>query len=70
MSMFLLPKIILKKMDSIRKRFFWQGNGTKRRYHLVKWLNITKPKQKGGLGVKELRKMNISLSGKWWWKLE
>jgi mannosylglycoprotein endo-beta-mannosidase len=48
MSMFILPKTILKKMDSIRKRFFWQGNGIKRRYHLVKWINITKPKQKGG----------------------
>jgi hypothetical protein len=31
---------------------------------------ITKPKEKGGLGVKDLRKMNISLLCKWWWKVE
>jgi hypothetical protein len=36
----------------------------------VKWAVITKPKKKGGLGVKDLRKMNISLLCKWWWKFE
>lgn len=26
-------------------------------------------KKKGGLGVKDLRKQNVSLLCKWWWKL-
>lgn len=69
MFMYLLPKTILKKTDVIRKRFFWQGESTKRKYHLVKWTKITKPKKKGGLGVKDLRKMNCSCSvnggGRW-----
>jgi hypothetical protein len=68
--MYLLPKTVVKKIDIIRKRFFWQGGANKRKYHLVKWAVITKPKKKGGLGVKDLRKMNISLLCKWWWKLE
>jgi hypothetical protein len=58
-----------KKIDT-RKRFFWQGGTTKRKYHLVKWAVISKPKKKGGLGVKDPRKMNISLLCKWWWKVE
>jgi hypothetical protein len=66
----MLPKTILKKMDRTRKGFFWQGGGEKRKYYLVKWDKITRPKQKGGLGIKDLRKMNISLLCKWWWKLE
>jgi hypothetical protein len=70
MSMYLLPKTVVKKIDIVRKRFFWQGGANKRKYHLVKWAVITKPKKKGGLGVKDLRKMNISLLCKWWWKLE
>jgi hypothetical protein len=57
-------------MDVTRKKFFWQGNSIKKKYHLVKWSVITKPKKKGGLGVKDLRKMNISLLCKWWWKFE
>jgi len=70
MSMYLLPKTILKKIDVIRKRFFWQGGNVKRKYHLVKWLRICQLKKKGSLGVKDLWKMNISLMCKWWWKLE
>jgi hypothetical protein len=27
-------------------------------------------KKKGGLRIKNLRKMSISLLSKWWWKLE
>jgi len=36
----------------------------------VKWTKISKPKDKGGLGIKNLRRMNISLLCKWWWKVE
>jgi len=70
MSMYLLPKTILKKIDIIRKRFFWQGGGFKKKYHLVKWKRVCQLKKKGGLGVKNLQKMNASLLCKWWWKLE
>lgn len=36
----------------------------------MKWIKICKSKKNGGLGIKNLRKMNISLLTKWWWKLE
>jgi hypothetical protein len=29
-----------------------------------------KTQEKRGLGVKDLRKMNISLLCKWWWRIE
>jgi hypothetical protein len=35
----------------------------------VKWEDICKPKKEGGLGVKNLRVMNLSLLAKWRWKL-
>jgi hypothetical protein len=34
---------------------------------LIKWSMICKNKKKGGLGVKNLRLMNLSLLCKWWW---
>lgn len=70
MSIYLLPKTILKRLDKIRRTFFWQGGGTKRKYHLIKWTKICKHKKKGGLGIKDIRKMNVSLLCKWWWKLD
>ena len=70
MSIYLLPKTTVRALDKIRRTFFWQGGGTKRKYDLVKWIRICKHKKKGGLGIKDIRKMNISLLCKWWWKLE
>jgi hypothetical protein len=68
--MYMLPKTIIKRMNLARKKFFWRGNSIKKKYYLVKWIMITRPKNKGGLGVKDLIKMNISILCKWWWKIE
>jgi hypothetical protein len=46
MSMHLLPKTILKRMDRTKKGFSWQGGGEKRKYYLFKWSKTTRPKQK------------------------
>ena len=46
MSMYLLLKTIIKRLDRTRKRFFWQGGGTKKKYFLVKWSRISKPKKR------------------------
>lgn len=70
MTMFLLPKTVIVKLDKHRKRFFWQENEGRKRYHLVRWSRICRSKSKGGLGVKDLHKQNVSLLTKWWWKLE
>ena len=70
MSMYLLPKTTTDKLDQQRRTFFWQGGGHKRKYHLVKWDIINKNKKFGGLGIKNIKLMNISLLCKWWWKLE
>jgi hypothetical protein len=37
---------------------------------MVKWCKICRSKKKGGLGIKNLRRQNISLLVKWWWKLD
>jgi hypothetical protein len=45
----------------------------KKECHLVKWSKICKAKRKGGgggLGVKNMRKMNVRLLCKWWWVLK
>jgi hypothetical protein len=61
MSIYLLPKTIIKSLDKIRRTFCWQGGGTKKKYHLIRWTKIYQHKKRGGLGIKNIRKMNISL---------
>jgi hypothetical protein len=70
MSIYLLPKTVIKEMDKVRRTFFSQGGHTRRKYHLIKWIKVCKSKKKGGLGIKDVRKMNLSLLCKWWWRLE
>jgi hypothetical protein len=47
MSMFLLPKTSIERMEKIR-RFFWQRGKMKKNYHLVKRGKIVNPKGKEG----------------------
>jgi hypothetical protein len=70
MSIYMLSKTVLHKLDKIQRKFFWQGGGTKKKYHLIRWTKICKSKKKGGLGIKDIRKMNISLLCKWWRRLD
>jgi hypothetical protein len=70
MSIYLLPKTVINDLDKVKRTFFWQGGHSKRKYHLVKWVKICKSKKERGLGIKDIRKMNLSLLCKWWWKLE
>ena len=70
MSLYLFPKTIVAILEKQRRKFFWQGGGTKKKYHLVAWKTICLSKTRGGLGIKDITKRNISLLCKWWWKLE
>jgi hypothetical protein len=68
--MFLMNKTFVEKMDKHRRIFL--GLVRRKKGNII-WLNgqeFVAPKNKGGLGVKDLRKQNISLLCKWWWKLD
>lgn len=57
------------KMDMPRARFFWEGVGGKKKYHMVKWETLCKPKELGGLGFADTKTRNICLLSKWIYKL-
>ncbi|KAI3804400.1 hypothetical protein L1987_25906 [Smallanthus sonchifolius] len=67
-SLYKAPKMIIKKIESLRKSFFWGGSMEKRKIHWFKWETVTAPKDKGGLGLGTLEDLNLSLLVKWWWR--
>ena len=69
MGLFLLAEGVHAKMDTPRSRFFWEGAGPKRKYHMVRWDLVCRPKDLGGLGITNTRILNIALMCKWIWKL-
>ena len=70
MGVYLLYDGNHQALDSVRKKFFWQGTNKKRRYHMVKWETLIRPKDFGGVGVLDTRIMNTCLLIKWIDRLE
>nr|XP_051221415.1 uncharacterized mitochondrial protein AtMg00310-like [Lolium perenne] len=69
MGLFLLQDGIHAKFGSHRARFYWEDTGPKRKYTLVNWSAVCRPKSYGGLGILNSKKMNIVLMLKWVQKL-
>jgi hypothetical protein len=69
MSFFEVPKGVLEKIDYFRSRFFWQGDGHKKKYRLARWDVLCQPKELGGLGILNLEIQNKCLLSKWLYKL-
>lgn len=61
MSLFPIPGSVEKKLNSMRSKFLWEGNSEKKKVHLVKWQEVIKDREVGGLGVKNLKIHNKSL---------
>ncbi|PNY15940.1 ribonuclease H [Trifolium pratense] len=61
---------VWKKVRRIHREFLWGYKGGRKRISWVKWDTVCKPKNLGGLGVRDIRAVNIiSLLAKWWWRL-
>ena len=65
MGFYQLPEGVHQRFDKIRNRYYWAGNKLKGKYHMVKWEDMAFPKDFGGLGFTETRKMNIALLAIW-----
>jgi hypothetical protein len=64
-SFFQLPKGVLHKLDYFRSKFFRQGDNEKKKYRMMKWSVVYRPKVQGGLGVDDIEVKNRVLLGKW-----
>jgi hypothetical protein len=45
--------------------FLWDNSEEKHRYHLVNWPLVAQKKEFGGLGISDLRSLNIALLSVW-----
>uniref|UniRef100_A0A803PSV0 Reverse transcriptase n=1 Tax=Cannabis sativa TaxID=3483 RepID=A0A803PSV0_CANSA len=69
MSCFCLPKELIKDIYPMMARFWWGSSESKNKIHWVKWDKLCKPKDKGGMGFKNMEKFNQSLLAKQGWKI-
>eukprot|EP00253_Pinus_taeda_P022901 PITA_22901 len=62
------PKGILDQIRSIQRSFLWSGNSEKRKWSLVAWKKLCRPKNRGGLNLVDPLVVNRVCGAKIWWK--
>jgi hypothetical protein len=70
MSVFFLPKGVIRAIDKVHNNFFWHGAELekKRKIHLVNLDVMCMLRSLRGLGIIDLKIFNIALMEKWLWK--
>ena len=68
LSFFPIPAEIANRIEKLQRDFLWGGIGEASKLHLVKWADICKLLKFGGLGIRNLRRFNQALLGKWLWR--
>lgn len=63
-----LPNKILKGIDRVNRNFLWGSTDLVRKMHWVKWEEVTKPKEIGGLGIQTAKGRNMALLAKLNWR--
>jgi hypothetical protein len=69
LSFLKMPVGVWKKVVKIQRQFLWGGVRGGNKICWIKWSVVCKDKCQGGLGVRDVRLVNISLLSKWRWRL-
>ncbi|GKD56166.1 hypothetical protein Tco_1289553 [Tanacetum coccineum] len=70
MSLFKVPLQVLRRMESIRSRFFNGVDVNENKMSWVNWNKVLVSKDKGDLGVSSFYAMNHALMFKWVWRFK
>lgn len=50
------------------RNFLWEGTEKSVGAHFVRWNLVTRPKERGGLGIDKINLSNVALLAKWIWR--
>uniref|UniRef100_A0A2N9IS02 Reverse transcriptase zinc-binding domain-containing protein n=1 Tax=Fagus sylvatica TaxID=28930 RepID=A0A2N9IS02_FAGSY len=59
---------VAHRIEKIQRNFLWGTFEEVAKFHLVKWDMVCSPYSHGGLAIKNLRRFNEALLGKWLWQ--
>ncbi|KAI8555238.1 hypothetical protein RHMOL_Rhmol05G0159100 [Rhododendron molle] len=68
-SLFIIPKKVMKEIDSILRAFFWSSHDLKKTSAKLSWEHLCSPVKEGGLGFKSLEVWNKAVVAKHIWFL-
>ncbi|CAN1761414.1 Putative ribonuclease H protein At1g65750 [Linum perenne] len=59
---------VILKLERIQNKFLWAGTEVKDKIHWVSWDLEKTPRERGGLGIQDLKILNSALLCKWFWR--
>ncbi|GKF65061.1 hypothetical protein Tco_0188509 [Tanacetum coccineum] len=68
MSMFQVPKGVIKELKQLRARVFWGYQSDEKMIAWVAWDKVLASKDRWGLGIGSLASFNLALLQKWRWR--
>lgn len=68
LSALLAPIGVLQQIRNIQRDFLWGKGEEKKKWDLVAWDKICKPKSHGGLGLHDPKILNKVMGEKLWWR--
>jgi hypothetical protein len=68
LSLFPILVDVAKRIEKIQRDFLWGGMNDDSKYHLIEWDKVCTPLDEGGLGIRNIRRFNQALLGKWLWR--
>ncbi|XP_071688327.1 uncharacterized protein [Rutidosis leptorrhynchoides] len=67
-SIYRAPSCVIKKLECVRRNFYWGGNIDDKKISWVNWEKLLLPYEEGGLNIGSLKGKNLALLGKWRWR--
>ncbi|GJM91592.1 hypothetical protein PR202_ga07979 [Eleusine coracana subsp. coracana] len=63
-----LPPWAIKAMEKIMRNYIWRGRKEANGGHcMIAWPKVARPKELGGLGVADLKRLGCALQVRWLW---